>query len=68
MSYALSFAYSVLYFLIVLDLTVSFIPAFCFALMASQDDPLAVKMAEGMRSTSARGVFFGLPFLHEQKT
>ena len=24
---------------------------------ASQDDPLAVKMAEGMRSTSARDVF-----------
>jgi hypothetical protein len=23
--------------------------------------------ATGMRSTSARGVFFGLPFLHEQK-
>jgi hypothetical protein len=34
---------------------------------ASEDDPLAVKMAEGMRSTSARGVFFGLPFLHKQK-
>jgi hypothetical protein len=39
----------------------------CRARMASQDGPLAVKMAEGMRSTSARGVFFGLPFLHEQK-
>jgi hypothetical protein len=39
----------------------------CRARTASQDDPLAVKMAEGMRSTSARGVFFGLPFLHEQK-
>ena len=39
----------------------------CRARMASQDDPLAVKVAEGMRSTSARGVFFGLPFLHEQK-
>ena len=39
----------------------------CRAWTASQDDPLAVKMAEGMRSTSARGVFFGLPFLHEQK-
>ena len=35
MSYALSFAYSVLYFLVVLDLAVSFIPVFCFALMAS---------------------------------
>ena len=40
----------------------------CRARMASQDDPLAVKMAEGMRSTSARGVFFGLPFLLAQKT
>jgi len=39
----------------------------CRARTASQDDPLAVKMAEGMQSTSARGVFFGLPFLHEQK-
>jgi len=39
----------------------------CRARMASQDDPLAVKMAEGMRSTSARDVFFGLRFLHEQK-
>ena len=25
--------------------------------MANQDDPLAVKMAEGMRSTSARDAF-----------
>ncbi len=37
------------------------------SLDASQDDPLAAKMAEGMRSTSARGVFFWLLFLHEQK-
>ena len=29
----------------------------CRARMASQDDPLAVKMAEGMRSTSARDAF-----------
>ena len=29
----------------------------CRAWMASQDDPLAVKMAEGMRSTSARDAF-----------
>ena len=39
----------------------------CRARMASQDDPLAVKMAEGMRSTSARDAFFGLRFLCEQK-
>jgi len=34
MTYAASFAYSVLYFLIVLHPAVSFIPAFYFALMA----------------------------------
>ena len=34
---------------------------------ASQDDPLAVEMAEGMRSTSARDAFFGLRFLCVQK-
>jgi len=31
--------------------------------MASQDDPLAVKMAEGMRSTSARDAFLLVTFL-----
>jgi hypothetical protein len=36
--------------------------------MASQDDPLAVEMAEGMRSTSARGVFsFGYFSLDKQR-
>jgi hypothetical protein len=34
---------------------------------ASQDDPLAMKMAEDMRSTSAWDAFFGLRFLCEQK-
>jgi hypothetical protein len=37
------------------------------ARMASRDDPLAVKMAEGMRSTRAGDAFFGLRFLCEQK-
>ena len=38
----------------------------CGARMATQDDPLAAKMAEGMRSTSAGGVFLWLLSLHEQ--
>jgi hypothetical protein len=37
----------------------------CRARMASQDDPLAVKLAEGMRCTSARGVFLWLLSLYE---
>ena len=39
----------------------------CRARMASQDDPLAVKLAEGMRSTSARDAFFGLRFFCVKK-
>ena len=39
----------------------------CGARMATQDDPLAAKMAEGMRSTSAGGVFLWLLSLHEQR-
>ena len=35
--------------------------------MATQDDPLAAEMAEGMRSTSAGGVFLWLPFFAQAK-
>jgi len=35
------------------------------AWMASRDDPLAAKLAEGMRSMSARGVFLWLLSLYE---
>jgi hypothetical protein len=53
------------------EVTAEYMEVFCdpglFKAAGSSRITLRFIQATGMRSTSARGVFFGLPFLHEQK-